>query len=518
MSIKLDSILKNRYRLDEELGAGGGYVVYRARDLVLDRDVAIKVLTSPALGGKARQMLLREAQAIGRLNHPNIVSIFDAGEDLGFPFYVMEMVESDLSVRERASGDVDEALAMARQICAALEYAHAHGIFHLDLKPVNMILGLDGSLKLTDFLMSFIVAAQVGAEAHVPYFSPHQAPEVCLRQEVDARADLYSLGVMLYEWVVGELPYAANEVTEGSTPWDVPVVPPRARNPGIAPELDGLIVRLLAKAPDDRPSSASEVLGILRGLDRRAVERGRLARELQMAHNLQASLLPHEAPRCAGWEFATRWQPAHKVAGDYYDFVPLEEGHIGLVIADVSDKGMAAALFMSLTRTIVRASVSHAPWPAEGISHANHLISADSTSGMFVTLFYGLLDPQTGAITYVNAGHNPPLYYNAGRDELRHLKPTGMALGIVADAPFEQRQVRLHPQDWIFLYTDGVPDATDAEGTRFGIDRLQQVLLDHSAESAEGLAAALESALSSHIGDAPAFDDIAWILVGRLAG
>jgi len=239
-----------------------------------------------------------------------------------------------------------------------------------------------------------------------------------------------------------------------------------------------------------------------------AVEKGRMERELQVAYEVQASLLPREMPQIPGWEFAARWQPAREVAGDYYDFIPGDEGQLGLVIADVSDKGMPAALFMALTRSIVRASVDRAPSPADGIAHANRLICADSTGGMFVTLFYVLLNPEAGEITYVNAGHNPPLLYRAEQDELTQLARTGMALGVIEDTPFEQRTLHLNPGDFLLLYTDGVTDATDAHGQGFGMERLQHMIVDHSLLPAADIVVALEHTVNDFTDSSARFDDI----------
>jgi sigma-B regulation protein RsbU (phosphoserine phosphatase) len=244
-----------------------------------------------------------------------------------------------------------------------------------------------------------------------------------------------------------------------------------------------------------------------------AVEKGRMERELQMAREVQASLLPQETPQFPGWEFAGRWQPAREVAGDYYDFIPLDGGQLGLVIADVSDKGMPAALFMALTRSIVRASVARAPSPAEGIAHANRLICADSSGGMFVTLFYALLDPATGEFTYVNAGHNPPLLYHAQQDQLTELARTGMVLGVLKDAPFEQRILHLSPGGLLVLYTDGVTDATNARMQDFGMDRLRRVILEHHDSPTESLVAGLEEAIGKFTASAAPFDDIAVVVV-----
>jgi sigma-B regulation protein RsbU (phosphoserine phosphatase) len=260
-----------------------------------------------------------------------------------------------------------------------------------------------------------------------------------------------------------------------------------------------------------------------------AIEKGRMERELQVAREVQASLLPRETPQVPGWEFAAHWQPAREVAGDYYDFIPvgfnLAKGSepsqgLGIVIADVSDKGMPAALFMALTRSIVRASVGHALSPVDGIAHANRLICADSTGGMFVTLFYALLNPRAGEFTYVNAGHNPPLLCKqsgrAEQDQLTELTRTGMALGVVADSSFEQRTVRLHSGDFVLLYTDGVTDATDAQKQEFGEERLQRIILEKRHAPVAEMVAALEQALCEFVGASSPFDDITIVAVKRL--
>jgi sigma-B regulation protein RsbU (phosphoserine phosphatase) len=252
-----------------------------------------------------------------------------------------------------------------------------------------------------------------------------------------------------------------------------------------------------------------------------AVEKGRMERELQMARAVQASLLPQETPQMPGWEFEARWQPAREVSGDYYDFIPIDGNKLGLVIADVSDKGMPAAVFMALTRSTIRATVGHLFSPADSITEANRLICADSADGMFVTLFYALLDPSSGKLTYVNAGHNPPLLCRAGEqgeaEHLDELRPTGMALGIVEDFPFTQRTVDLQPGDVLLLYTDGVPDATGEEQQQFSMDRLRGVILDHQSAPVNDLVAALEHSIDDFTGGATQFDDIAILAVKRLS-
>ena len=255
-------------------------------------------------------------------------------------------------------------------------------------------------------------------------------------------------------------------------------------------------------------------------LYRVAVEKGRMERELQMALGVQASLLPSETPQVPGWVFEARWQPARTVSGDYYDFIPLDGGQLGLVIADVSDKGMPAAVFMALTRSTIRATVSQLASPADAIAEANRLICADSADGMFVTLFYAQLEPASGVLTYVNAGHNPPLLCRAGSQGgagvLDELRPTGMALGIVEDFPFEQRTLELQPGDSILLYTDGVPDASNEDQEQFGMERLRRVILKRRTAPVADMVSALEHAIAELTGGASQFDDIAILAVERL--
>lgn len=248
-----------------------------------------------------------------------------------------------------------------------------------------------------------------------------------------------------------------------------------------------------------------------------AVEKGRMERELQMAFKVQSSLIPEDTPQFPGWEFVAHWQPAREVAGDYYDFIANENGSLGLVIADVTDKGMPAALFMALTRSIVRASLDQALSPAESITKANRLICADSTSNMPVTLFYGLLDPARGELTYVNAGHNPPIFYHAETDEFIQLTRTGIFLGFDHEATYQQNWQVVKPGDFIVFYTDGVTDAVNDDEREFGSLRLQSILQEKRTAPAAEILAAIKSALKSFTAESAPYDDIT-LLIAKYRG
>jgi sigma-B regulation protein RsbU (phosphoserine phosphatase) len=252
-----------------------------------------------------------------------------------------------------------------------------------------------------------------------------------------------------------------------------------------------------------------------------AVDKGRLERELQVAREVQAGLLPRQVPQLPGWDIAARWRPAREVAGDFYDFIPASAGALGLVVADVTDKGMPAALFMALTRTTVRTSLAGADSPtgaarpAEGLAHANRLICADSPNDMFVTLAYILVQPDSGDVVCVNAGHNPVLVRHAdGRYEW--LWRTGLPLGVLAESTFSPHAIQVAPGDLILMYTDGLTDALDAAGRELGLERAQAVMAENASASAAEIVAALEQMLDAHIGGAAPFDDITLLLAKRL--
>jgi sigma-B regulation protein RsbU (phosphoserine phosphatase) len=252
-----------------------------------------------------------------------------------------------------------------------------------------------------------------------------------------------------------------------------------------------------------------------------AIEKGRIESELQMARDVQFSFIPRHTPEIAGWELAAWWQPAREVSGDFYDFIPIaatatEPQPLGLTIADVSDKGMEAAMFMVLTRSTVRASISPNCSPASSITSANRLISSDSPGGMFVTLFYAQLNPGSGEFCYVNAGHNPPLLYRKSRNRFSLLARTGMALGVEAEERYEQRTEIIESGDFIFLYTDGITDATNRKGDYFGEERLNRILRENRRSSAGEIVAAFEDALNEFVGSSTPFDDITALVLRRL--
>ncbi len=265
--MELGSLVNNRYRLDSVLGQGGMGVVYRAHDTTLQRDVAVKLLNESRLGTDGRARLLREAQVVARLNHPNIVIVFDAGEVQGQPFLVMEYVQGIPLSQQKPDG-LPGVVEVARQVCLALDHAHSHDIIHRDLKPENVFIESSGIVKLMDFGLAQSVASRLTEEGGFAGTVFYTSPEQAMGYDLDARTDLYSLGVMLYELACGQLPFQGDDlVAVISQHIYAPVVPPRARRPDIPAPLNDLILRLLSKTPGERPASARDVLDALRAPD-----------------------------------------------------------------------------------------------------------------------------------------------------------------------------------------------------------------------------------------------------------
>ncbi|MDH3942762.1 MAG: SpoIIE family protein phosphatase [Anaerolineae bacterium] len=247
-----------------------------------------------------------------------------------------------------------------------------------------------------------------------------------------------------------------------------------------------------------------------------AVEKGRMEQELQMARRVQTSLIPDKVPRRKGWEFAARWVPAREVSGDYYDFIQGNGKKVGVLIADVTDKGMPAALFMAFSRSILRASLDHSESPGKSVTYANEMICADSTIGMPVTAFYALLDPASGQMTYVNAGHNPPLHFRAKDGRLVELKATGMLLGAIEEAEYGEAVIELGAGDMVVFFTDGIPDAINKSKEDFGEARLKALVQEHANKSAQEMIDVLENSILEFIDENAQFDDITMVVVKRL--
>ena len=260
--IDIGTILNHRFFLDKELGRGGMGAVYSATDQILERKVAIKVLKEQS-GEEVRKKLRLEAQIAARLLHDNVVRIYDFGMAEEAYFLVMEEVSGTSYARRWRLLPLPDRLRILADVADALDYAHHQGVVHRDVKPANVLLTASDVPKLSDFGLSIIAAH--GDQTGVIRGTPHyMSPEQTRGSRLDYRTDLYSLGVMVYESATGSVPFTGTSVSVMSQHYQTDPERPRSRNPLISPELEALILTLLAKRPDARPGSGALAAETLR--------------------------------------------------------------------------------------------------------------------------------------------------------------------------------------------------------------------------------------------------------------
>ena len=269
---------------------------------------------------------------------------------------------------------------------------------------------------------------------------------------------------------------------------------------------------------DDFRATISRALQQLRQWREALVSRDKLVvieNELHVANNIQQSILPTDFPQGDGFQIHGGMEPARDVGGDFFYVEQLDNGHIALAIADVSGKGVPAALFMVLSRSLIKSVLRGDPAPGKVLGLTNALLQEDNDSAMFVTVFYAVYDPDSGKLVYANGGHNPPLHVRPdGAAEL--LQTTdGVALGVIADYAYAEQEIQLQPGDSVFCYTDGVTESVNSQDEEFGVDRTCQVFRATPGMDAQTANSATLEALKAFTGDAPPFDDITCLTLHR---
>ena len=240
-----------------------------------------------------------------------------------------------------------------------------------------------------------------------------------------------------------------------------------------------------------------------------------LQSELDVANSMQQSILPKRFPRNEQYELYGSMAPARNVGGDFFDLIRLEHGRLGMAIADVSDKGIPAALFMMSSRTLLKGAALGSEDPGAVVTVVNDQLQDGNDANMFVTLFYAVFDPETGLVRYANGGHNPPLIVHGDGSSTILPLTGGVALGVAPDFEFSTDQARLEPGEALVMYTDGVSEAEDLDSEEFGMDRLQEVFAGAPLKSAQEANDAVFAAVREFAGDRSQSDDITCLVLLR---
>ncbi len=424
-------------------------------------------------------------------------------------------------------GRVGHVLAMAGRWDSAINYLEA-SIFEgnhqsrLDLLPatINSMYAAQDLAQAVYFLRRGLSAAFRVSDSQVWYY-PSQENHLRLIGTVDTHLD----GEL---WRDRQIPLTADRLEARAYRQQVPL---RGH------EGEGRVLRAIPLLiPGDKPIGVVSIydeLGVdpfnegrerdlqLSGFLNQAARAlhavGIRRQELALAGRLQASLLPETPPQVPGWDISATWRPARETSGDFYDFVALPDGRVGLLIADVVDKGMGAALLMALARTLLRTyALDYPDHPEQLLQVVNQRIIADMRSGLFVTLFYAVLDLQSSQLTYCNAGHPPPFIFSASpSDPALPLTRTGIPLGITDEAIWEQASIEIPPGALLLLYTDGIPDAMRPTGELFGEARMQAVVRANLGQPSSAIQEALISTVFTFAGTEPQVDDITVMTISR---
>ena len=238
-----------------------------------------------------------------------------------------------------------------------------------------------------------------------------------------------------------------------------------------------------------------------------------LQNELDVARGMQQSILPTRFPKDPSYAMYGKMQPARNVGGDFFDVMYLNDGRVGLAVADVSDKGVPAALFMMSSRTLLKGAAIGVGLPGEVLREVNDLLIEDNEGGMFVTLLYAVYDPSSRELTYANGGHNSPLVVHPDGTSALFPLTDGIALGIAPDLSYKQNTVTLSPGDSVIFYTDGVTEAMNSEEEEFGLDPLSEFFRTNPPENPEETTAAVFDAVNAFAGEMAQSDDITCLVL-----
>ena len=286
--------------------------------------------------------------------------------------------------------------------------------------------------------------------------------------------------------------------------------------PELAFEISKVLTQRVRNNLDDleeKNNLLEQALKDLRAAQADLIIKERLERELEVARQIQEDILPRELPVYSGFDFGAKMIPARAVGGDFFDFIPLSEHRTGIVIGDVSDKGVPAAIFMALTRSLVRAEATRTGNPRLVLERVNRLLSEMSKAAMFVTILYGILDCENRVFHYARAGHEIPIFVNADGQESMLPQNPGQPVALFEELLLDEQTVELPPKTMLLMYTDGMTDATDPEESFFGLNRLRVLAGSSLGSSAQELVENILYEIKAHQGDSPQYDDMTLITI-----
>ena len=266
-----------------------------------------------------------------------------------------------------------------------------------------------------------------------------------------------------------------------------------------------------------RESFVSELTPFMPDYLRRINEKERIQRDLEIARQVQKTFLPREKPKLAGIDIGSMCLPANEVGGDYYDFIPLGPGKLGIAVGDVSGKGIPAAFYMTLAKGFLRAQANHFPSPRDVLVSMNDLFYENAERDIFISMIYAVLDIKARTLCFSRAGHNPVIFRRSKNDNAEDVCPTGIALGLESGNLFaktiEEKCVNIQKNDVFLFYTDGLNEAQNQHKHEFSEDRLRKAVDQYAAQSADAMLEKIRDDILSFMDDAPQHDDMTAVII-----
>jgi sigma-B regulation protein RsbU (phosphoserine phosphatase) len=281
------------------------------------------------------------------------------------------------------------------------------------------------------------------------------------------------------------------------------------------------VINLNAAPMYDDHGNISKLIGTVQDItdrirvEKELLEKESLTKELDIGRDIQLSMLPKACPSVEGWQFVVYYQPASQVGGDFYDFIYLPDGQIGLVIADAAGKGVPAALMMSLSRVILKTIALNGSGPSSTLLHSNQILYKEYSESAFVSAFYARIDPKNGQMEFANAGHNRPLWYSSRSGESIEIHSKGIVLGLFPEVSIDQKTIEIIPGDVLVFYTDGLIEAQNEQNDFYETSRLVEIFSSNTHKNATEILDAIVQSWKSFVGNSPQSDDLTLIVVRR---
>ena len=459
----------------EELCSGGMGKIIKAISSS-GKIVAVKIMlpehtTSDALVTRFQQ----ELKIASMLDHKNIVRLIEWGFDKGRHYFVMEFVEGD-NLRDllmNRSVTVEKAVKITTQVCSALAFAHSKKVVHRDIKPENILVEKDGTVKVIDFGIARIednpapsVTLTNIAMGSPVYMSPEQKTDF---KHADHRADIYSLGVVLYEMLSGEMPggllrldlipEGLRQIIQKSTAYNS-----EQRYPGINVMLEDLI--------------AYESGGSLH-MDQNAIDE--VGENAKLRNVMIDVLYPAKVPEFRGLDFGFSYTPAGGVGGNYYDFLKIDDTHLGVLVGNVFEKpDIKSAIFLTMIRSFFHIASEGETDPAATLKKVNRLISRESSNfDRFAVFSYIIYDSDLGTLSLATAGYRPVRLLKVSQNMIEKLMTEGFGLGIDENSRFELKKIGLGNGDIVVLSSAGIAETKNLKGELFGEERLEKTIIEN---------------------------------------